>query len=124
MLSGRELERRAFRLISEAGEEGLLQSDMWKRLGITGQEGSRIARRFEEKRIIRRLRELHEGYWTYRLISLMKPVTLDSIWGCPCAACNDMNRCIPGQRISPVLCSLLTDWINLKVHKELTKPSI
>ena len=119
MLSRRELERRAFQLISEAGEEGLLQTEMWKRLGITGQEGSRIARRFEEKRIIRRRRELHDSRWTYRLISLKKPVTMDTIGGCPCATCNDMDRCLPGQKISPFHCSLLTDWIdlNVRIHK-------
>ena len=116
MLSGREREKRVFQLISEAGEEGLLQTEMWKRLGITGQDGSRIARRFEGKGIIKRQRVLHENRWTYRLFSTKKPVTLDSVMGCPCATCSDMDRCISGQRISPVHCPNLTDWIDFNVR--------
>ena len=103
-------------MILEAGDEGLLQTEMWKRLGITGQEGSKITRRFEEKGVIKRQRELHEGRLTYRLFPTKKTVTLDSIMGCPCATCDDVERCIPGKRISPVHCPNLTDWIDLNVR--------
>lgn len=110
-------EWRAFQMILEAGDEGLLQTEMWNRLGITGQEGSKIARRFEEKGIIKRRRELHEGRQTYRLFSTKKTVTLDSIMGCPCAACRDMDRCLPGRQISPTLCPVLTEWIDLNASE-------
>jgi len=56
---------------------------MWKRLGLTGQEGSRIIRRFEEEGVIKRQRELREGRWTYRLYHLRRPVNLDSLGDCP-----------------------------------------
>ena len=87
---------------------------MWRRLGITGQEGSRIARGFEEKGLIKRKRGLHEGFWTYRLVSLRKPVTINSILDCPCTACGDIDRCFPGSQIKPSICTRLTHWIKLK----------
>ena len=104
-------------MILEAGDEGLLQTEMWKRLGITGQEGSKIARRFEEKGVIKRQRELHEGRQTYRLFSTKKTVTLDSIMGCPCGTCDDVERCITGRQISPTRCPVLTEWIDLNASE-------
>ena len=48
------VEHRALRLIYDAGDEGLLQSELWKLLDVSSREGSRLAKKFEEKgRIIR-----------------------------------------------------------------------
>jgi len=115
MSISRDRERKAFQLICEADEEGLLQIDMWKTLGACSREGSRIARKFEEEGIIKRQKELREGRWTYRLTPLRRPVTLDSILDCPCIVCDDIDRCIPGGRIRPSLCSKLTCWIELNM---------
>jgi hypothetical protein len=46
---------------------------MWKRLALTGQEGSRITRRFEEEGVIKGQREFREGRWTYMLYHLRRP---------------------------------------------------
>ncbi|MBA7649056.1 hypothetical protein ES703_56849 [subsurface metagenome] len=108
----REREKRAFQLILEAGEEGILQSEIWKRLGTDSRTGSRIAIKFERDGRIKRQRELHGGRWTYRLFSLMKPITVDSIIDCPCMVCNDINRCTPGGRVSPLFCKKFTYWID------------
>jgi len=121
MSVGRE-QKRAFQLILEAGEEGILQSEMWKRLESNSQMGSRIAYKLERGGRIRRQRELHEGRWTYRLISLRKPVTVDSIIDCPCMACNDIERCTPGLLFSPLHCTRLTNWIHLNTGAELVSP--
>ena len=108
----RELEDRAFQLILEAGKEGILQSEIWKKLGTDSRIGSRIASKLESKGIIKRQRELHERRWTYRLISLKEPVTMGSIRGCPCMACEDIEKCGSGLLVSPLLCKKLTYWID------------
>jgi len=108
----RERERRAFQLILKVGDKGLLQVEMWRQLGIDNKEGSRIAREFEEKGDIKRQRELHDGRWTYRLISLRELITIDSIKECPCMACEDINKCSPGLLVSPLLCKKFTYWID------------
>jgi hypothetical protein len=107
-----DLERKALQLIIEVGEEGILQSEMWKTLGVTSREGSRLALKFEEKGAVERKRVLHEGRWTYKLFSLSKPVTIDSIKDCPCIICEELDKCFSGGQLSPLQCLNLTVWID------------
>jgi len=97
-------------MIKEAGERGILQMDVWKTLGFSSREGSRIAFKFLERGSIERRKELHEGSWTYRLFSTKKSVTIDSISDCPCMVCYDIDRCAIGSWVSPCLCKKLL-WI-------------
>lgn len=112
------LEQKALKMIYKAGENGILQSDMWKNLGGTSREGSRLALKFEEKGIIERRKVLHKGRWTYKLFSLKKTVTLKSINSCPCMVCEELEKCYPGGETSPINCNLLTDWITASYSLE------
>ena len=109
-------------MIQDAGGEGILQMEMWKTLGVCSREASRIALKLLERGSIERLKELHEGRWTYRLFSTMKPATMDSIRDCPCVACCDIDRCATGTWVSPILCKKLTYWIDLKTANEHVSP--
>ncbi len=44
------------------------QSELWKELDVTSRTGSRIAKRLEEKGVVRREQTTHDGNNTYRLI--------------------------------------------------------
>lgn len=44
------------------------QSELWKALDVTSRTGSRIAKRLEEKGVVRREQATHDGNNTYRLI--------------------------------------------------------
>ena len=112
MPKNNKLEREALSLVLEAGEEGILQSDMWKSLGVTSREGSRLAIKFEEKGAVERRKVLHEGRWTYKLFSQSKAVTIDSIQDCPCMTCEDIDKCFNGGETSPINCPRLTIWID------------
>ena len=113
-----DLDKRALELVIEASEEGILQSDMWKSLGVTSREGSRLALKFEEKGAIERRKVLHNGRWTYKLFSLAKFVTLDSIGDCPCIVCEGLDKCFTGGQISPIHCQLLTEWMGYSVQAQ------
>ena len=106
-----ELERRAFEIIISTGSEGVLQSELWRKMNASSREGSRISIKLENKGLITRERELHDGRWTYRLYSKRKPVTIDSIITCPCLTCSENSRCDGGATVSPVRCDRLTHWI-------------
>jgi len=106
------LERKALQLIFSVEKEGLLQSEMWKKLGVSSREGSRLALKFEEKGVIERRKVLHEGRWTYKLYSKRKFVTLDSIKDCPCMPCDEIDKCFSSGSKSPINCSQLTEWID------------
>ncbi len=116
MSRNNDLEHRAIQMILEAGEEGILQSDMWKKLGVTSREGSRLALKFEEKGVVERRKVLHEGRWTYKLFSQTKLITIDSILDCPCIVCEELDRCFTGGETSPINCQLLTAWIDPRIE--------
>ena len=110
------VEQRALRLIYDAGDEGLLQSELWKLLDVSSREGSRLAKKFEEKGRIVRDKILNDGRWTYKLFSKNEPVTLDSVRGCPCLICSEVEKCFRGGTQDPVYCLLLTAWIDPRIE--------
>jgi hypothetical protein len=116
-----DLDQDALRLIIEAGEEGILQSEMWKKLNATSREGSRLALKFEEKGVVERRKVLHEGRWTYKLFSQTKMVTIDSISDCPCITCEGLDKCFPGGQVTPIHCRLLTLWMDPDLAESISK---
>ncbi len=112
MSSKESIEKEALKTILEAGEEGILQSELWKKLGVSSREGSRIARKFEEKGKISRERVLSNGRYTYRLVFKKVPVTLDSVKDVPCLVCEEIDKCFPGGTFDPTTCLKLTNWID------------
>jgi len=116
-----DLESRVMRILIEAGNDGILQSELWKKMELSSKEGSRLALRFEKRGLIERKRVLHEGRWTYRLFSKRKTVTFDSIADSPCILCENMEKCSKGGTVSPVFCEKLTDWILVLVKRSESK---
>jgi hypothetical protein len=106
-----DLEQKALHFVVNTGYAGVLQSELWRELGASSREGSRIAIKLEEKGLIRREKELQEGRWTYRLFPKRLPASIESIADCPCLLCQDNARCDPTTTISPKTCSRLTEWL-------------
>jgi len=118
MLRRDDLEHRALRLIVSAGDGGVLQSDLWRKLDASSREGSRVTLKLKNKGLIRRERELWQGRWTYRLYPKRKPASIDSVLDCPCLTCPDISRCGPMSAVSPNECAKLTEWILGLVPRE------
>jgi hypothetical protein len=114
-----DLEQKALHYVVNTGYQGVLQSDLWRELGASSREGSRVSIKLEEKGLIRREKELQEGRWTYRLYPKRLPASIETIIDCPCLLCPDNARCDPTTAISPKSCPRLTDWI-LNLGKEPT----
>jgi hypothetical protein len=106
-----DLEQKALHFVMNTGYTGVLQSELWRELGASSREGSRIAIKLEEKGLVRREKELEGGRWTYRLFPKRLPASIESIVDCPCLLCQDNARCDPTTTISPKSCAKLTDWI-------------
>jgi len=117
-----DLEQKALQLIVNIGENGLLQSELWRKMEASSREGSRIAIKLEKKKLIYRERELSGGRWTYRLFSTRQPVSIESILTCPCLTCTESIKCGAGGRVSPTDCATLTQWILDSPQME-TEPS-
>jgi len=115
-----DLEQKALQFIINTGYEGVLQSELWRKLGASSREGSRIALKLESKGLIRREKELRDGRWTYRLFPKRLPASIDSIADCPCLMCPDNPRCDPSSTISPQSCERLNEWLISIAEHETT----
>ena len=122
----KELERSALKMVVESNATGVLQSDLWKRLGTSSREASRIVTRLEGFNIISKKKELYKGRWTYRLfyynvfekISKKEPEEKPSMellvkQVVTCFRCDDLERCGVGHEISPVYCRKLSEYLIL-----------
>ena len=52
-----DLEQKALHYVVGTGYQGVLQSDLWRELGASSREGSRVSIKLEEKGLIRREKE-------------------------------------------------------------------
>ncbi len=111
MVRQSELERRAVQIIVRRGDVGILQSELWRKLNTSSRIGSRLAIKLEREGAIERKRELHNGRWTYRIFTKIRPVTVDSIMDIPCTSCPDISKCGFGGAISPERCQKLDLWL-------------
>jgi hypothetical protein len=119
--SNNNLEQKALKLVFDAGDKGILQSELWKELGVSSREGSRMAKKFEEKDGVVRKKVLKDGRWTYKFYSMKEPVTLDSVKGCPCFECDEVDKCFRGGTRDPVYCMALTAWVDPRITTEINQ---
>lgn len=105
------IEQDVLQILMDSADEGIPQSELWKKLKADSREGSRAILRLERKRLINRKKELYDGRWTYRVFAKRRYSTIDSIMGCPCAFCENGERCDQIATLSPAQCEKLTQWL-------------
>lgn len=106
-----DLTSRVYKLVVEHGKEGVLQSELWKKLSLTSRDGSRLAIRLEKRGMVKREKVLDGGRWTYKLTPLRLPVQIKSIEQAPCITCLQEKKCAPTGLISPSTCAQLETWV-------------
>lgn len=102
---------RVYKLVVEHGKEGVLQSELWKKLSLTSRDGSRLAIRLEKRGMIKREKVLDGGRWTYKLSPLRLPAQIKSIEQAPCITCTEEIKCSPTGVITPFTCLTLAEWV-------------
>ena len=110
------IEQTTLRLVAKAGEKGILQSKLCKKIAVDSRRVSQIMARLESKRMIKREREMHNGRWTYRVVAEIKPPEfrnpkVGSLIGVPCASCKEDDKCSTSGIITPEKCDSLTRWL-------------
>jgi hypothetical protein len=100
-----------YKLVVEHGKNGVLQSELWKKLSLTSRDGSRLAIRLEKRGMVKREKVLDGGRWTYRLTPLRLPAQIKSIEQFPCITCGSEAKCSPTGVISPYMCMELEKWV-------------
>ena len=99
-------------------EEGMVQSELWKKFKLTSRDGSRLALKLERMGIITREKILENKRWTYVLKIKKTPVSTESIENAPCLVCPVEQKCSLDGEVSPRTCQWIEDW----TIAELSKP--
>src|SRR3970040_1068337 len=104
-------------IVAKYETDGMLQSELWKKLKLTSRDGSRLALKLERLGIISREKILEKGRWTYKLIIKRTPVSTESIEDAPCLTCPVEQKCSLEGEISPLTCQLIEDWVLVEITK-------
>src|SRR3990172_1634899 len=104
-------------IVAKYETDGMLQSELWKKLKLTSRDGSRLALKLERLGIISREKILEKGRWTYKLIIKRTPVSTESIEDAPCLTCPVEQKCSLEGEISPLTCQLIEDWVLIEINK-------
>lgn len=99
-------------------DNGIIQSELWKKFKLTSRDGSRLALKLERMGIITREKILENKRWTYVLKIKKTPVSTESIENAPCLVCPVEQKCSLEGEVSPKTCSWIEDW----TIAELSKP--
>jgi hypothetical protein len=99
-------------------EDGIVQSELWKKFKLTSRDGSRLALKLERMGIITREKILENKRWTYVLKIKKTPISTASIENAPCLVCPVEQKCSLDGEVSPRTCQWIEDW----VIADLSKP--
>lgn len=105
-------EQDVLNIVMNAGEDGVIQSELWKTITADSREGSRAILRLERKKLIQRKKELFDGRWTYRVSAKRRIPKVETIIAIPCSFCDFENRCSEAGTVSPNNCNKMTFWLN------------
>ncbi len=98
-------------ILAEHESDGLIQSELWKKLKLTSRDGSRLALKLERMGNITRDKILEKGRWTYKLLIKKTPISTTSIENAPCLICPVEQRCSLDGEISPQTCQWIEEWV-------------
>src|SRR3972149_1675044 len=116
-----KLTTRVCNIVAERGDEGMLQSDLWKKLKLTSRDGSRLSLKLERRNIVKREKILENGRWTYKLKISKMPVSTQTIEAAPCLICPVEQKCSIDGEVSPKTCPLIEQWVITELANKKTK---
>jgi hypothetical protein len=108
-------------LVTKHGDNGMFQSELWKKLKLSNRDGSRLALKLERQHLVKREKILENGRWTYKLKIAHVPVTTQSIESAPCLICPVESKCTLEGEISPRTCPLIEQWVLTELSTKKVK---
>ena len=109
---------RVCEIIADYENEGVFQSQLWKKLKLSSRDGSRLALKLERMGMITREKILEKERWTYKLIIKKIPITTKSLEGAPCLTCPVESKCSIDGEISPKTCQWIEDWVMVELKNK------
>ena len=111
-------------LLLDKEENGILQTDVWKKLKLSTKDGSRLSLKMEKMGYITRQKILKNGRWTYTLFIEKAPISFESITDAPCLTCTVEQKCSLENELpepSPRNCELIEKWVLLQYSRKSKK---
>lgn len=111
-----KLEKQALDLIKN--NKGILQSMLWRQLGLDSRDGSRLVLRLVRKGLVRREQVSVNGRRTYKLYPVEAKIhnrrliiSMELSIRIPCTTCPLFRECGVSSKISPERCPHLDRWL-------------
>ena len=111
------MESNAIALLKEAGKRGLLLSELAKQLEQPATKVLKIVESLETNGQVEKKDEEHNGKSVLRLFWREEDSKWDTLQGCPCFSCTEIDKCGASQSISPWTCEKLNIWIKEQLAK-------
>jgi DNA-binding Lrp family transcriptional regulator len=113
------LDKKAFEIImSHSQKGGIVQSELWKKLGVDSKEGSKIVLRLLRRGLIARKEINHNGRKTYVLMVAHHSeergidISIDDVIQIPCFTCEYLYlECGDTSKLNPSNCVKLDNFI-------------
>lgn len=113
------MESKTIALIKEAGKRGLFLSELAAQLEQPASKIIQILELLTADGRIEKSEEQHNGESDLRIIwREEKNVEWDTLQGCPCFSCRDINTCGASQPINPWTCKKLGNWIMNQIENK------
>ncbi len=113
------MESKTIALIKEAGKRGLLLSELATQLEQPASKIIQILEALTADGRIEKSEEQHNGKSDLRLFwREEKDSEWDTLQGCPCFSCHEIDTCGASQPISPWTCEKLGTWIITQLEKK------
>lgn len=106
------MESSAITLLKEAGKQGLLLTELARQLKQSEAMVQKVLESLASQGQVRKVEENHDGKPVIRIFWQGDgEFEWDTLEGCPCFACSDIDQCGAGQPTSPLICVKLDKWI-------------
>ncbi len=110
------MEASAIRLVKSAGKQGILLAELAQRMEQTETIILQIIDSLSKNGQVKKVEETHDGKSVVRVIwQDQDDAEWDTLQGCPCFICSDIDQCGAGQPISPWVCEKLNTWIKKRL---------
>lgn len=111
------MESRTIALLKEAGTKGLLLSELVQELEQSASDVQKIIESLKRQGYVKEVEDQDNGASSTRLIwHNTEGPEWNTLKGCPCFACKEIEQCGEGQPITPWYCEKLNTWLSERLN--------
>ncbi len=106
------MESGTIEVLKDAGKQGILLAELVKKINQPESVILQIIDSLSKNGQVKKVEENHDGKSMFRIIwQGIDKSEWDTLEGCPCFVCPDIDQCGAGQPTSPWICEKLNSWI-------------